>query len=112
MLVGLKWVFKSKYHADGSLIKCKARLVAKGYSQKEGIEFDEVFSPVARIETVRLFLAIAAQRRWTILELDVKSAFLNGELKEEIYVTQPEGYIWAGKENHVYKLKKALYGLR
>lgn len=110
--VGLKWIYKSKYNADGTLHKRKARLVAKGYSQREGIDFEEVFAPVARMETVRMMLAIGAQRRWPIYQLDVKSAFLNGELVEEVYVSQPEGFITKGKEKMVLKLRKALYGLR
>ena len=84
----LKWIFKTKYNADGSIHKRKARIVAKGYSQKEGIEFTEVFSLVARMETIRIFIAIAAQQKWPIYQLDVKSAFLNGELKEDVFVNQ------------------------
>lgn len=110
--VGLKWVFKSKYHSDGSLHKHKARLVAKGYSQKQGVDFEDTFSPVARLETVRTFLALAAQLKWPIFQLDLKSAFLNGDLQEEVFVDQPEGFIVAGSEDKVYRLKKALYGLR
>ena len=110
--VGLKWIFKTKYNADGSIHKRKARIVGKGYSRKEGIDFTEVFSPVARMETIRIFMTVAAQRKWPIYLLDVKSAFLNRELKEDVYVTQPEGFVTTGKENMVYKLRKALYGLR
>ncbi|GJU96164.1 ribonuclease H-like domain, reverse transcriptase, RNA-dependent DNA polymerase [Tanacetum coccineum] len=89
--IGLKWVFKTKKDANGNIIKHKARLVAKGYIQEHGIDFEEVFAPVARMETIRLLLAIAANRKWEVHHLDVKSAFLHGELKEEVYVTQPEG---------------------
>lgn len=110
--IGLKWIFKSKFNPDGSLLKKKARIVAKGYSQLDGIDVDEVYSPVAHIETIRLFFAIGAQKHWRIYQLDVKTAFLNGELKEEVYVSQPEGFIIKGKEECVYKLQKALYGLR
>ncbi|GJQ93189.1 ribonuclease H-like domain, reverse transcriptase, RNA-dependent DNA polymerase [Tanacetum coccineum] len=110
--IGLKWVFKTKRDAKGEIIKYKARLVAKGYVQEQGIDFDEVFAPVARIETVRLILALAAYHEWQVHHLDVKSAFLHGELKEEVYVTQPEGFIQQGKSGKVYKLTKALYGLR
>lgn len=110
--IGLKWVYKTKYNVDGSLQKYKARLVAKGYSQQEGIDFEETFSPVARFETVRIFLALAAHLHWPIYQLDVKSAFLNGELGEEVYVMQPEGFIVQGMENQVYRLNKALYGLK
>ncbi|GJW52222.1 ribonuclease H-like domain, reverse transcriptase, RNA-dependent DNA polymerase [Tanacetum coccineum] len=110
--IGLKWVFKTKRDAKGEIIKYKARLVAKGYVQEQGIDFDEVFAPVARIETVRLILALAAYHGWQVHHLDVKSAFLHGDLKEEVYVTQPEGFIQQGNSGKVYKLTKALYGLR
>ena len=96
----------------GEVIKHKARLVAKGYVQKHGVDFDEVFAPVARLDTIRLLLALAANRGWQVHHLDVKSAFLNGELEEEVYVSQPEGYVQKGKEKMVLKLSKALYGLR
>jgi len=110
--IGLKWVFKLKRNSEGEVIKHKARLVAKGYVQKEGIDFEEVFAPVARLDTIRLILAMAANRGWQVHHLDVKSAFLNGELEEEVYVTQPDGFVKEGKEQQVYKLSKALYGLR
>ena len=97
--VGLKWIFKPKYHADRTLHRRKARIVAKGYTQRHGIDFDEVFYPVARIETVRLFLAIGAQMKWAIIQLDVKSAFLNGDLHEEVYVVWLEGFEVPGKES-------------
>ncbi|KAK9111245.1 hypothetical protein Scep_018764 [Stephania cephalantha] len=109
--IGLKWVFKTKFAADGSILKHKARLVAKGYAQQYGIDFEETFSPVARFETVRLILALAAQLQWMVYQFDVKSAFLNGELHEEVYVAQPEGFE-KGNETKVYKLRKALYGLK
>ena len=110
--IGLKWVFKLKKDSDGEIIKHKARLVAKGYVQCQGIDFDEVFAPVTRLDTVRVMLAVAANQGWQGHHLDVKSAFLNGELQEEVYVSQPEGYMVKGKENLVYRLHKALYGLR
>jgi len=110
--IDLKWIFKSRFNPDGTLLRRKARIIAKGYSQREGIDFEEIFSPVARLETVRLFLAIGAQREWKFFQLDVKSAFLNGDLKEEVYVLQPEGFVINGKEEMVYHLHKALYGLR
>ncbi|KAD1378135.1 hypothetical protein E3N88_42917 [Mikania micrantha] len=90
----------------------KARLVAKGYVQKHGVDYGEVFAPVARIESVRLILAVAAQSGWWVHHMDVKSAFLHGELKELVYVTQPEGFVKKGAEQKVYKLTKALYGLK
>ena len=86
--------------------------MAKGYVQKQGIDFEEVFAPVARLDTVRLILAVAANRGWEVHHLDVKSAFLNGELEEEVYVSQPEGYTVKNKEHLVLRLSKALYGLR
>lgn len=109
--IGLKWVFKLKRNADGSINKYKARLVAK-YVQEYGIDFDEVFAPVEHIETIRLLISLAASRGWEIHHLDVKTAFLHGELKENVYVTQPEGFVVKGSEGKFYKLKKALYGLQ
>ncbi|KAF0888781.1 hypothetical protein E2562_017781 [Oryza meyeriana var. granulata] len=106
------WVYKVKKNAAGEVIKHKARLVAKGYVQQPGVDFDEVFAPVARIESVRLLLALAAQEGWPVHHMDVKSAFLNGELIEEVYVRQPPGFTVAGHEDKVLRLDKALYGLR
>jgi hypothetical protein len=108
----LKWVFKVKRDPAGNIVKHKARLVAKGYAQREGVDFDEVFAPVARMETVRVLLALAAHSGWEVHHMDVKSAFLNGKLGEEVYVAQPPGYVAAGEETRVLKLQKALYGLR
>jgi hypothetical protein len=110
--IGLKWVYKLKKDSSGAIVKHKARLVVKVYVQREGIDFDEVFAPVARLDSVRLLLALAAQEGWLVHHLDVKSAFLNGELKEEVYVVQPPGFVKKGREHKVYKLDKALYGLR
>ena len=110
--IGLKWVFKLKKDPEGNIVKHKARLVAKGYVQRKGIDYDEVFAPVARLDTVRLLLALSAKEGWEVHHLDVKSAFLNGELQEEVYVTQPEGFVKEGEEHKVYRLIKALYGLR
>lgn len=110
--IGLKWVFKIKRKADRSISKFKARLVVKAYVQRHGVDYDEVFAPVARIETIRLIIALAASKGWEIHHLDVKTAFLHRELKEEVYVTQPEGFMIKGKEEKLYKLHKALYGLR
>nr|GFB58540.1 zinc finger, CCHC-type [Tanacetum cinerariifolium] len=99
--IGLKWVYKTKRDANGKIIQYKARLVAKGYVQEQGIDFDEVFAPVARIETVRLILALAAYHGWQVYHLDVKSAFLHGYLKEEVYVTQPEGFVQPGNTGKI-----------
>jgi len=110
--IGLKWVFKVKKDPQGKIIKHKARPVAKGYAQCEGVDFEEVYAPVARIETVRLMIALAAQKGWKIHHMDVKSAFLNGDLVEEVYVQQPPGFIAKRSSGKVLKLEKALYGLR
>ncbi|CAL8169979.1 unnamed protein product [Prunus armeniaca] len=111
-VIGVKWVFKTKLNLDGSVQKNKARLVAKGYVQKPGVDYNETFAPVARLDTIRTLIALAAQRSWKLFQLDVKSAFLNGILQEEVYVDQPEGFVINGKEDKVYKLYKALYGLK
>lgn len=110
--IDLKWIYKIKRDASGNIVKYKARIVAKGYVQKQGVDYDEVFAPVTRIETIRLLLALAAKGGWEVHHLDVKTAFLNGEIKEEVYVRQPEGFVKNGKEHLVYKHFKALYGLR
>lgn len=110
--IGLKWVFKIKKDEHGNITKHKARLVAKGYVQRQGIDYEEVFAPVARIESVRVLLAVAAHRSWSVHHMDVKSAFLNGDLAEEVYVQQPPGFVAAGHERKVLKLHKALYGLK
>jgi hypothetical protein len=99
-------VFKLKKNADGEVVKHKARLVAKGYVQKQGVDYEEVFAPVARIDTVKFILALAANRGWQVHHLDVKSAFLYGVLEEEVYVQQPDGYEVKGKENCVLRLNK------
>ena len=110
--IGLRWVFKLKKNSNGEIARYKARLVAKGYVQKVGIDYDVVFSPVARMDIVRMLIALAALNSWFVHHLNVKSAFLNGDLEETVYVKQPEGYIQEGKEHLVLKLKKALYGLK
>ena len=110
--IGLKWVFKVKKDSSRQLTKHKARLVVKGYAQRYGINFNDVFAPIARMETIRVLLALVVFFAWEVHHLDVKSAFLNSEISEEIYVKQPEGYEISGKEHHVYKLTKALYGLK
>ncbi|KAE8667942.1 hypothetical protein F3Y22_tig00112352pilonHSYRG00005 [Hibiscus syriacus] len=108
----VKWVYKTKQNAKGEIERHKARLVAKGYSQKDGIDYDEVFAPVARLETIRLIISLAAQNKWKIQQMDVKSAFLNRVLEEEVYIQQPSGYEVKGHEDKVLVLKKALYGLK
>jgi hypothetical protein len=111
-LIGCKWVLKVKRGADGSIIKYKGRLVAKGYAQRYGVDYDETYAPVARYPSIRLLIALAAHYGWELHQMDVKSAYLNGELDTPIYMTQPEGYVVAGKEDHVCLLKKSLYGLK
>jgi len=110
--IGVKWVYKVKANPKGEIIKHKARLVAKGFLQKEGIDFDEVFAPVARHETIRLVVAMANNNSWPLYQMNVKSAFLNGPLDEEVYVRQPPGFVIKNQEAKVYKLRKALYGLK
>lgn len=111
-VIGLKWIFKLKKDAAGNVTKHKARLVAKGYAQEYGVDYQEVFAPVTRLETVRLLLALAAKYSWEVHHMDVKTAFLNGEINEDVYVAQPEGFEKQGCKHMVYKLLKALYGLR
>ena len=109
--ITLKWVFKLKKDELGAVIKHKARLVARGFVQQEGIDYDDAFAPLARMESVCVLLALAAQEGWQVHHMDVKSAFLNGNLKEEVYVHHTLGYAVAGEEGKVYRLCKALYGL-
>ncbi|GKF73159.1 retrovirus-related pol polyprotein from transposon TNT 1-94, partial [Tanacetum coccineum] len=96
----------------GGILKNKARLVARGYRQEEGIDFEESFALVARLDAIRIFLAYAAHMNMTVYQMDVKTAFLNGILREEVYVSQPDGFMDQDNPNHVYKLKNALYGLK
>jgi hypothetical protein len=110
--IGCKWVFKVKRDKDGKIERFKARLVAKGYAQKYGIDYDETFSPVVRFSSIRALLAFSVQNDMLIHQMDVVTAFLNGNLKEEIYMEQPPGYLQPGRENLVCKLKKSLYGLK
>ncbi|GKC82629.1 retrovirus-related pol polyprotein from transposon TNT 1-94 [Tanacetum coccineum] len=112
MIIALKWIYKVKLDEYGDVLKNKAWLVSKGYRQEEGIDFEESFAPIARIEAIRIFIANADSKNMTIYQLDVKTTFLNGELKEEVYVCQPEGFVDPDHPTHVYRLKKALYGLK
>lgn len=96
--VGVKWIYKTKFDENGEVDKYKARLVAKGYTQQHRVDYTEVFAPVARMETIQLVIALAAQRGWTIYQLDVKSAFFHGKLDEVVFVEQPCGYVQKGKE--------------
>ncbi|VVT56885.1 uncharacterized protein SAPINGB_P005372 [Magnusiomyces paraingens] len=110
--INSKWVFKVKRKADGSIERYKARLVCIGFSQVEGIDYTETFAPVVRYETVRIVLAIAAQFGFQVHHMDVETAFLNGDLKEDIYMRQPKGFVVKGQESKVCHLKKSLYGLK
>ncbi|GJS86547.1 putative ribonuclease H-like domain-containing protein [Tanacetum coccineum] len=109
--IGTKWILKNKRDARGIVVRNKARLVAQGHRQEEGIDYDEVFAPVARIEAIRLFLAFASYMGFMVYQMDVKSAFLYGEIEEEVYVTQPKGFEDPHFPKHVYRVVKALYGL-
>jgi hypothetical protein len=111
-VVGTKWVFRNKQDEHGVVIRNKARLVAKGYSQVKGLDFGETYAPVARLESICILLAYATYHGFKLYQMDVKSAFLNGPIKEEVYVEQPPGFEYSEYPNHVYKLSKALYGLK
>nr|GFC00968.1 copia protein [Tanacetum cinerariifolium] len=108
----LKWIFKNKHDEEQTVIRNKSRLVVRGYRQEEGIDFEESFAPVARMKAIRILLAYAAHKSFTMFQMDVKTSFLHGSLKEDVYVCQTEGFIDADHPSHVYKLKKALYGLK
>ena len=110
--ISVKWVYKLKKNPLGKIVKHKERLVVKGYCQRDEIDYDEVFAHVAHFESIRILIPLAAQECWSLHHLDVKSAFLNGEIKEEIYMSQQKGYVKEGKEEWVLKLNKALYGLK
>ncbi|GJU86662.1 retrovirus-related pol polyprotein from transposon TNT 1-94, partial [Tanacetum coccineum] len=112
MVITLKWIYKVKLDELGGILKNKARLVARGYRQEEGIDFEESFALVARLDAIRIFLAYVAHMNMIVYQMDVKTAFLNGILREEVYVSQLDGFMDQDNPNHVYKLKKALYGLK
>ncbi|KAH9783400.1 Integrase catalytic domain-containing protein [Citrus sinensis] len=111
-IIGTKWVFRNKMDESGVVVRNKARLVAQGYNQEEGIDFDETFAPVARLESIRMLLAYACHKDFILYQMDVKSAFLNGYIMEEVYVKQPLGFENEKFPDHVYKLSKVLYGLK
>ena len=110
--IGCKWIYKRKRGVDGKVETFKARLVAKGYTQQEGVDYEETFSPVAMLKSIRILLSIAACLDYEIYQMDVKTAFLNGYLEESIYMVQPEGFITKGQEQKVCKLKRSIYGLK
>ena len=111
-IVGCKWVYTLKYKSNGSLDRYKARLVARGYTQTYGIDYQETFSPVARINTIRILISLAINLDWPLYQYDIKNAFLHGELNEEIYMNIPPGYEGKMNEGKVCKLNKTLYGLK
>jgi hypothetical protein len=111
-VVSYRWLFKIKHAADGSIEKYKARFVARGFSQKEGIDYEETFAPVARYTLIRTIIALAAKMKWKLYQMDVKTVFLNSVIEEEVYIEQPQGFEVEDKKSHVYRLKKAIYRLK
>ncbi|GJQ92447.1 putative RNA-directed DNA polymerase [Tanacetum coccineum] len=109
--IGSKWIFKVKYKYTGKVERFKARLVAKGFSQKEGIDYEEIFSPVVKMVTVRCHLSLVVQKGWVVYQLDINNAFLYGEIVKDVYMTLPEGYFDVN-DKKVCKLQKSLYGLK
>jgi hypothetical protein len=111
-IIGSKWVLKNKMNEQGQIVKNKAKLVCKRCAQVEGHNFDETFAPVARLEAIEIFLSYACYKNFKVYQMDVTSAFLNGDLEEEVYVEQPEGFSLTDNPDYICKLKKALYGLK
>ena len=111
-VIGTKWIFKNKSDEYGTVIRNKSRLVAQGYTQVEWINFDETFAPIARLKSIRILLAIESHLNFKLYQMDVKSAFLNEMLQEEVYVEQPKGFVDPHRPDNVYKLKRAIYGLK
>jgi hypothetical protein len=111
-VVSSKWIFKIKHATDGSIDKYTTRFVAHGFSQKEGIDYEETFAPVARYTSIRTIIALAAKMKWKLHQMDVNTAFLNGVIEEEVYIEQPQGFKVEYMKTHVCKLKNALYGLK
>lgn len=110
--IGCRWTYKLKHGADGTIQRYKARFVAKGYSQRPGLDFIETYAPVVKLDSFRAILSIAAHRDFDMIQLNVKTAFIYGEVTEELYVSQPEGFVIAGQESLVCRLYKGLYGLK
>jgi hypothetical protein len=111
-VVSSKWIFKIKLVANGSILKYKARFVTGGFSQKEGIDYEEKFSPVSRYTSIRTIISLAAKMKWKLHQMDIKKTFLNGVIEEEVYIEQPQGFEVEDRKNHVCKLNKALYRLK
>jgi hypothetical protein len=112
LMVSSKWFYKIKHAADGSEEKFKARFVPRGFTQKEGIDYDETFVPVARYTSIRVIIALASVLSWKLHQIDVKTTFLNGKIEHEVFVEQPDGFVLHNKDTYVCKLRKALYGLK
>jgi hypothetical protein len=111
-VVSSRWLYKIKHVADGNIEKFKARFVVRGFSQREGVDYEETFAPVARYTSIRAVMSLVSFMGWRIHQMDVKTTFLNGIIEEEVYIEQPQGFEVSGKESHVCRLKKALYGLK
>jgi hypothetical protein len=111
-MVTSKWLFKIKHAVDGSIEKYKARFVARVFSQKEEIDYDKTFTPVARYSSIRTIISLASVLGWKLHQMDVKTTFFNGQVEEEVYIEQPEGFVIHRKKSHVCKLRKELYGLK
>lgn len=111
-IVSCRWHLKKKLNPDGTIQKYKARLVARGFTQREGIDYNETFAPSSRQESLKAFLAVNGHKDWDVIQLDVVGAFLYGELEEEVYLTQPEGFIDPNHPDHVWRLNQSLYGLK
>jgi hypothetical protein len=110
--ISSRWLFKTKHAIDGNIEKYKERLVAHGFSHKEGIAYEETFTPMARYTLIRTIIALATKMKWKLHQMDVKTTFLNGVIKEEVYIEQPQGFEVEDRRSHVCRLKKALYGLK
>lgn len=111
-IVGCKWVFQIKRKPNGSIEHYKVRLVAKGFNQKEGVDYFDTFNPVIKPTAIRLVLSIAITQNWSLRQVDINNAFLNGDLEETVYMEKPQGFIAPDRPSHVCKLKKAFYGLK
>ena len=111
-IIDSNWVFKTKYKADDSIERRKARLIAKDFQQTAGLDYDETFNPVVKSNTIRIILSIAIHLNWEVRQLDISNAFLNGSLKENVFMHQPEGYTNSTKPGHKCKLNKAIYKLK
>ena len=110
--IGTKWVFKKKFNRDGQVIRNKAILACKGYAKVEGIDFDETYAPVVRLQAIRSFLALSLHKNFKVYQMDSKSMFLNGKIEKEVYIEQPRGFLLSENRDYVCKLKRALYCLK